>query len=224
MRKKLNETSNVESVAQQNNLLSSTPIFLQPTDPQISTENAIFLDVSAYDGSLKFYKLFPDVKTPVYATERSSCFDLEAYMSTNISYIDTYSRLLHHYKRVVTIIPESDNKRGIILEPWESALIPVGLIFDIPHGFEILLFPRSGNAVKKHLNLINCVGVIDEDYVEPVYVAVFNNSEVRQFICHGDRIAQAKLSPVVRSNMKELTVAPAKKTNRIGGFGSTNPV
>lgn len=47
------------------------------------------------------------------------------------------------------------------LEPGSRALIPTGLFTAIPEGYEIQLRPRSGLAIKKGLNLINCVGTID---------------------------------------------------------------
>ena len=47
------------------------------------------------------------------------------------------------------------------LEPGSRALIPTGLFTAIPTGYEVQLRPRSGLAIKKGLNLINCVGTID---------------------------------------------------------------
>ncbi len=50
---------------------------------------------------------------------------------------------------------------------------------------------------------------------------IFNDSEVRQSICHGDRLAQAKIVPVWRAAFTEISVAPQQKTDRNGGLGHT---
>jgi dUTP pyrophosphatase len=42
--------------------------------------------------------------------------------------------------------------------PQERALIPTGLIFDIPEGYSIRIHPRSGMALKYGLILANCRG------------------------------------------------------------------
>lgn len=47
------------------------------------------------------------------------------------------------------------------LEPGSRALIPTGIFTAIPEGYEVQLRPRSGLAIKRGLNLINCVGTID---------------------------------------------------------------
>lgn len=47
------------------------------------------------------------------------------------------------------------------LEPGSRALLPTGIFTTIPKGYEAQLRPRSGLAIKKGLNLINCVGTID---------------------------------------------------------------
>lgn len=47
------------------------------------------------------------------------------------------------------------------LEPGSRAIIPTGIYTAIPEGYEVQLRPRSGLAIKKGLNLINCIGTID---------------------------------------------------------------
>lgn len=167
------------------------------------------------------HKLQPDVATPKYATRRSACFDLSVYMGAGVVYVDTYNRLLLHSIKAVSNLPERDGARGINLEPGECGFFPTGLIFDIPDGFEIDIYPRSGNSGKKHIKLANCVGITDEDYVQQTMLLVFNDSEMRQSICHGDRLAQAKIVPVWRASFVEMDAAPKQKTDRTGGFGHT---
>lgn len=47
------------------------------------------------------------------------------------------------------------------LEPGSRAIIPTGIYTSIPEDYEVQVRPRSGLAIKKGLNLINCVGTID---------------------------------------------------------------
>lgn len=56
---------------------------------------------------------------------------------------------------------ESHSVTMLRIEPGSRALIPTGLFTAIPEGYEVQLRPRSGLAIKKGLNLINCVGTID---------------------------------------------------------------
>tara|TARA_Y100000996_G_C22525509_1_gene644259 strand:- start:28 stop:474 length:447 start_codon:yes stop_codon:yes gene_type:complete len=110
----------------------------------------------------------------------------------------------------------------VIIAPGDRLLIPTGIIFDIPEGYSIRLHPRSGLALKRGLTLCNAEGVIDSDYVEPVYAAVLNQSGRTQNIYYGDRICQAEQRSAKHINRFEiLSQRPAQKTDRDGGFGST---
>jgi len=109
----------------------------------------------------------------------------------------------------------------IQINPHERALIPTGLIFDIPKGFSVRLYPRSSLALKQGLTLANNVGIIDSDYVEPVYMMVYNISGYQQFVFDKIRICQAELVHELSYMIMETDVRPEQKTDRDGGFGST---
>src|SRR4029079_8449493 len=88
----------------------------------------------------------------------------------------------------------------IILEPRCTVLIPTGLRFAIPAGYEIQIRPRSGLALKHGITVLNSPGTIDADYRGEVGVILINlGSEVFE-IMPGMRIAQAVLAPVLRAN------------------------
>lgn len=161
------------------------------------------------------------MQVPKYATQKSACFDIPVYMGSSVIYVDTYNRLLMHSVKSVYNLPERDGARGINLEPGECGFIPTGLIFDIPEGYKLSITPRSGTSGKKHIKLANCVAVIDEDFVNQTMLLIFNDSEMRQSICHGDRLAQAEIVPVWRASFIQLNSAPSQKTDRTGGFGHT---
>ena len=117
---------------------------------------------------------------------------------------------------------ESHSTTMLRLEPGSRAIIPTGIYTSIPEDYEIQLRPRSGLAIKKGLNLINCVGTIDCSYKSEIGVPVVNQGLETIWIEDGERIAQAVLSRVSHiswetvSNLSEL-----KGNDRGGGFGHT---
>ncbi len=140
-------------------------------------------------------------KMPTYATQGSACFDL-------------YAAIDEPYYCCV----------------GEPVTIPTGLKFDIPEGYALMIYSRSGHGFKSDVRLSNCVGVIDSDYVDEVMVKLSqdvdqfkgDNWEHEQFwVKPGDRIAQAMLIPVERTQLVEMSEPPQRKGEREGGFGST---
>ena len=95
------------------------------------------------------------------------------------------------------------------------------MIFDIPEGYSVRLHSRSGLAWKDGVYLTNCEGIIDSDYVDPVFVMMSNISQSPKTINNGDRICQAELVEKVYHSLTEIQDPPTQKTERDGGFGST---
>lgn len=112
---------------------------------------------------------------------------------------------------------------SITLGPLERFLVPTGLSFQIPVGYEIQVRPRSGLAAKQGLSVLNTPGTVDQGYTGEVKVILVNLSNEKQTINHGDRIAQAVLCPVLTKRTTTLvSVNKLTKTDRgDGGFGST---
>lgn len=108
----------------------------------------------------------------------------------------------------------------IILEPGASALVPTGLRFAIPAGFEIQVRPRSGLALKNQITVLNTPGTIDADYRGEVGVILINHSKQAFIITPGMRIAQIVLSPVYRAEFIQ-TGRLATTSRGEGGFGHT---
>lgn len=169
--------------------------------------------------SVGIIKSFPDSVIPEYKTERSACFDLEVYLGDNVNQVKVYETSGNFALRNIGKFGE-ESKRGIFIYPGERALLPTGIIFDIPEGFEIDVFPRSGAAIERGLTLINCTGIIDEDYTQMLYVLLINSSQQKQIIYHRDRVAQAKIIPYLQATFVEIQ-SIEQKTNRVGGMGST---
>jgi dUTP pyrophosphatase len=114
-------------------------------------------------------------------------------------------------------VPED---RPLLLLPGKRALVPSGLIFEIPAGFEAQIRPRSGLALKNGITCLNTPGTIDSDYRGEVKVILINLGDDDFYVERGMRIAQVVLAPVVQLDIEERQ--HAGETGRgAGGFGST---
>jgi len=108
----------------------------------------------------------------------------------------------------------------VTLRPGERLLIPTGLSFEIPPGFEIQARPRSGWAIKEGVSLVNTPGTIDADYRGEVKIILINLGQKDVVIQDQDRIAQLVLCPVVQAEL-ELVNDLSDTQRGLGGFGST---
>ena len=114
-------------------------------------------------------------------------------------------------------VPEDE---PITLAPGARAMVPTGLSFAIPLGFEVQIRPRSGLAAKHGLTCLNTPGTIDSDYRGEVKVILINLGDSDFVIERGERVAQMVLAPVTQASWVE--VERLDETARgAGGFGST---
>jgi dUTP pyrophosphatase len=113
-----------------------------------------------------------------------------------------------------------DEADPLVLRPGGRAMVPTGLAFAVPTGFEAQVRPRSGLAAKAGVTCLNTPGTIDSDYRGEVKVILINLGEEDFTIRRGDRIAQMVIAPVVQAAWSE--VESLDDTSRgAGGFGST---
>jgi dUTP pyrophosphatase len=168
--------------------------------------------------SLKFYKINEQAQIPIFATRKSACFDLHACLIEGESVQYFHAVATKQLPRSISVF---DGKPFVQLNNMERMLIPTGLIVDIPDGYSVRLHSRSGLAFKQGLYLTNCEGVIDSDYVDPIFAMMTNISNVPVKIFNGERICQGELVRSERYTLDESDEAPTQKTNREGGFGST---
>eukprot|EP01004_Peranema_trichophorum_P010638 NODE_9452_length_590_cov_33.184154_g8817_i0.p1 GENE.NODE_9452_length_590_cov_33.184154_g8817_i0~~NODE_9452_length_590_cov_33.184154_g8817_i0.p1 ORF type:complete len:174 (-),score=34.48 NODE_9452_length_590_cov_33.184154_g8817_i0:69-536(-) len=99
-----------------------------------------------------------------------------------------------------------------------KSLVPTDLAIAVPEGTYGRVAPRSGLAVKFHIDV--GAGVIDADYRGNVQVVLFNHSNTDFVIKRGDRIAQLILEKIVTPDVEELQELPVTERGA-GGFGST---
>jgi dUTP pyrophosphatase len=102
----------------------------------------------------------------------------------------------------------------------ETKVIPSGLAFEIPEGYEMQIRPRSGISAKSKLRVQ--LGTIDSGFRGEVGIIVDNtsNDKFPIFIAKYDRIAQAIIAPVEQATFIEVDTL--EQTQRgSGGFGSS---
>jgi dUTP pyrophosphatase len=102
------------------------------------------------------------------------------------------------------------------------ALVPTGLVIQVPAGHFLGIFARSSTPLKKGLMVANGVGVIDQDYCGPadeVKIQVLNFTAAPVQIAKGDRIAQGLFIPIARADWQEA--GGDLRDGSRGGFGAT---
>lgn len=106
------------------------------------------------------------------------------------------------------------------LAPGKRTLVPTGFVFEIPHGFEAQIRPRSGLALKNGITCLNTPGTIDSDYRGEVKVILANLGDEDFVITRGMRIAQVVIAPVTQVRVTEISET-TETARGAGGFGST---
>lgn len=116
-----------------------------------------------------------------------------------------------------------DEGEMIVVRPFKRALIPTGLHFQIPIGFELQVRPRSGLALKDGITVLNTPGTVDSGYRGEIKIILFNTDEAPFVVRNGDRIAQGVIAPVqFTKTTKFIRVNNLDESDRgTGGFGST---
>jgi dUTP pyrophosphatase len=108
----------------------------------------------------------------------------------------------------------------IALAPGARALVPTGLVLELPKGYEAQVRPRSGLALKRGVTLLNSPGTIDSDYRGEVMVLLVNHGGEPFAVRRGERIAQLVVAPI--AHVEIVAVETLQWTERgPGGFGST---
>ena len=108
----------------------------------------------------------------------------------------------------------------VVLKSHARTLVPTGIFFEIPEGYEIQVRPRSGLAAKYGISVANAPGTIDADYRGEIKVILVNLSNTPYELKPGERVAQLVVSQFTRVEWEP--VEELGETERgAGGFGST---
>lgn len=111
-------------------------------------------------------------------------------------------------------------QESVTIKPLERAMIPTGLKFEIPLGYEMQIRPRSGLAAKNGVTVLNTPGTIDSDYRGEVKIILINLGSEDFVVNNGDRIAQAVIAPVTQG-VFSIASELSSTSRGEGGFGST---
>lgn len=114
----------------------------------------------------------------------------------------------------------SASEFSIEIPRHETVKIDTGIAVEIPKGCFGAIFARSGLATKKGLRPANAVGVIDSDYRGPIIVALYNDSNITQYVEEKERIAQLVIIPYKEVDFEIVDELDDTERGN-GGFGST---
>jgi dUTP pyrophosphatase len=129
---------------------------------------------------------------PEYSTEQSAGMDLRANISSPIT-----------------------------VHPQERVLVSTGLHISLPEGYEAMVRPRSGLALKHGITVLNTPGCVDADYRGDIRVILINLDATTSFIVNpGDRIAQLIINKIERVSWIPVEVLDTTERSS-GGFGHT---
>jgi len=118
------------------------------------------------------------------------------------------------------LVAALDTQHPLTLAPGARALVPTGLVLELPAGYEAQVRPRSGLALNYGIAVLNSPGTIDSDYRGEVGVVLANLGHAPFEIRRGERIAQLVVTPVTRAELVEVTKVGNTQRGD-GGFGST---
>lgn len=109
------------------------------------------------------------------------------------------------------------------IHSFDRKLIPTGLHFNIPEGYEIQVRSKSGLALNQGLMVLNSPGTVDQGYTGEIQVILFNTTKENVKIKKGQKVGQAVLCPVVSGKwirFKQKDQIKEKDRND-NGFGSS---
>ena len=125
---------------------------------------------------IRMKRLHEDAIMPTFGTAGAACFDIYA-------------------------ITDYEGEAYINSTEHPSITCETGWAFEVPEGWVLKVYSRSGQGFKDNTRLANCVGIIDSDYRGPLRVKLTRDDGGTLFVRAGERVAQAML---VRAPVMEL--------------------
>lgn len=102
----------------------------------------------------------------------------------------------------------------------EAYMVDTGLKFEIPEGYHVKIFLRSGTGKKTKLRLANGTGIIDSDYRGNIMLLIENVGRATEYVSKGERLAQFILEKNVEFDIEEVEELTETERGE-GGFNST---
>lgn len=143
---------------------------------------------------LPIAKIHPDARLPVRANHGDAGLDLFACLDLPVT-----------------------------LPVFGRELIPTGLQFQLPGGYEAQIRPRSGLALQYGVTVLNSPGTVDAGYRGEVGVLLINLGSEPFTVNHGDRVAQVVVVEFAGAIPVEVAAVEPEETIRgARGFGSSD--
>jgi dUTP pyrophosphatase len=120
----------------------------------------------------------------------------------------------------VDLIAALPDTQPLVIVPKGWAAIPTGLVFEIPHGYQGEVRPRSGLALRHGVTVLNAPGTIDSDYRGEVRVLLVNFGQEPFSVTRGMRVAQLVFTQALRAHIYPVESVGSTARGE-GGFGST---
>jgi len=143
---------------------------------------------------MKIKKLHDKAIIPHYSTDGASAFDLFCYEEPEWFFEDT-----NHWLSIVNI----------------------GWAFEIPEEYGMFIFSRSGHGFKYNTQLINSVGIIDNDYRGEIKIKLISFNTIPPHIKAKQAVAQAIILHTPKQYFEIVDeLSDTKRGSK--GFGSTD--
>jgi dUTP pyrophosphatase len=152
---------------------------------------------------LRCKRLHIGAQMPQYQTAGAACFDLHAVIENDESFWDKHGVY-----------------GSVSIAPGGSYDFRIGLAFEVPAGWVMLVYSRSGHGFKHGVRLANGTGVIDSDFRGEMHVKLHNDSDERFTVRHGDRVGQCLLVPAPQWLLREVDELSSTERGE-NGYGST---
>ena len=166
--------------------------------------------------------------------------ETKAQLDTTIEMVSGFKSETIGNKLPIKFINESSNKNpvyakvgdsgfdlrsneGGTMKPLDRLIVPTGLYFELPDGYELQVRPRSGLAAKHGVTVLNSPGTVDTGYRGEIKVILVNLSNDVFTFEKGERIAQGVIASRVSSDFGDLVEVNELSNSERGdnGFGST---
>ncbi len=119
-------------------------------------------------------------------------------------------------------VPNDYPENLCTIEPGSRCFIPSGIKANVPDGYALVAFNKSGVALKKQL-LVGA-SVVDSDYQGEIHLHLVNTSTQTVEISPGSKLIQFLLIPVDHGEIEvvdEKLLFAEDSLRGSGGFGST---
>lgn len=101
-------------------------------------------------------------------------------------------------------------------------LVSTGVHLRMEAGWECQVRPRSGNAAKLGISIVNTPGTVDADYTGEIKVILLNTSDELVQLPKGSKIAQLVFKRVPYVVLAEIKEMPTNEIRGANGMGSSD--